>query len=98
MADEEPLERLFETWLSSAEKVRLAAFYHRNPGVVETVEGLALRLGLEPEELRRDLADHVRLGLLRERRLGDKTLLVFDPRRRDEVGQLIERALAGRRR
>src|ERR1051326_3480916 len=72
------LHKLFEIWVDSELKAQVVVFYNNNPGVIETIEGLARRLGMGPEALRLAVADHIRLGLLQERKMGDKTVLVFN--------------------
>lgn len=84
------LRRIFEVWMDSEMKAMIAVFYARNPGVVETLEGLARRLGTSPEALRDHVASHIRLGLLQERDVHGKTVLVFDRDRRAEFEAMIE--------
>jgi hypothetical protein len=72
------LRKLFEVWSDTDLKAQLVVFYHNNPGVIETVEGLARRLGIQPTALRQALLDPVHMGLLQERKLGDKVVLVYN--------------------
>jgi hypothetical protein len=74
----------------------VVVFFNNNPGIIETMEGLARRLGTTVEALRRDLADHISLGLLHERRVGDKTVLIYDRSRRGELEKLVEDTLNSR--
>lgn len=87
--EEADLRKLFEVWVDSDLKAQLVVFYNNNPGVVETPEGLARRLGTSLEAIRGTLDDHIRLGLLRERRLGEKTVLMFDRERRAAMQSMI---------
>lgn len=87
------LRKLFEVWVDSDLKAQVVVFFHNNPGVIETMEGLARRLGTSVEALRRDLADHIRLGLLRERDVGGKRVLVYDRSRRQNIERFIQDAL-----
>lgn len=72
-------------------------FYNENPGVIETPDGLARRLGLHAEALRVAIEDHIRLGLLHERRVGDKTVLIFNRDRRAALQDAIVQALRKRK-
>lgn len=92
------LRKLFEVWVDSELKAQVVIFFNNNPGVVETVDGLAKRLGLNAILLREAVADHVRLGLLQERRLGEKTVLVFNRDRRKEIQSVVVDALDRRTR
>ncbi len=93
---EADLKKLFEVWADSELKAQVIVFYNNNPGVIETAEGLARRLGLSPEPLREALADHVRLGMLVERRLGDKTVFLFNRDRRLVIQEMIMKNLQAR--
>jgi hypothetical protein len=73
------LRTLFELWVDSPLKVQIVTFYHRNPGLIETVDGLAQRIGADPEAVRKTVADHVKLGFLKERALGNLKVIVYDP-------------------
>lgn len=88
-AQQAELHKLFEIWVDSELKAQVVIFYNNNPGVIETVEGLARRLGMSPVALRDAVADHVRLGLLSERKMGDKTVLIFNRDRRGQIQELI---------
>lgn len=93
----EGLRKLFEVWVDSDLKAQVVVFYNENPGVIETVDGLARRLGLHAEALRAAIDDHIRYGLLHERRVGDKTVLIFNRDRRAALQDAIVQALRKRR-
>lgn len=84
------LHKLFEAWLGTDLKAQVAHFYRANPGVVETMEGLALRLGVSAASLHEAVADHLRLGLLRERRADGKVLVLYDPARHRHLETSIQ--------
>ncbi len=67
------IEGVFRVWIDTDLKVQLLVFFHDNPGVMETTEGLARRLGLNEEVLADNIRDHVQLGILSERDLGSKS-------------------------
>jgi hypothetical protein len=96
------LKQLFDLWMDSPLKVQIVSFYHRNPGMIETVEGLAQRIGSDPEMVRKTVQDHVKLGFLRERNLGTMKVIVYDPsgekKLQDYVAQQVKtrgRTVAG---
>lgn len=60
---------MLERLLGSDTKAELLTFFHGNPRNVDTLEGLAVRLGRKTAELERDLNELVEIGLLRERRI-----------------------------
>lgn len=58
-----------EGLLDSDTKAELLTFFHGNLRTVDSLQGLAVRLGRKPSELEDDLNDLVRIGLLREQKL-----------------------------
>jgi len=100
-APKEPeFSKIMELWVATDLKVQVLVFYHDNPGVLETVQGLATRLGTNEEALRKEIAGHLALGLIKEKKAGKHTILVFDRQREGEVQKAIEqhfRDLAARR-
>lgn len=89
------VRKALELWVDSESKVRLLAFYRRNPGVIETIEGLAQRLAYPAGLLERELRDHVELGLVKERVVGAKRLYLFDRSRFAELESLVEGVVGG---
>lgn len=96
MGEPEPvteLSKLLAMWVDSDLKIQTVVFFHNNPGVVESIEGLALRLGTTVHALRKEIADHIRVGLLRELPAGGMTILVYNRAKQDEVRRFVEQAL-----
>ncbi len=95
------LKKLFEVWMDNEEKLMITVFYRNNPGVIETLEGLAVRLGTTVESLRDAIADHVSIGLLKERKFGEKIVLVYDREMSNDVETFItdeiQRRMEGKR-
>lgn len=96
MAERPDLTKLFEVWLDDARKVLVTVFFRNNPGVVDTVGGLARRLGMSRNDLERTIADHIELGLLRKRKMGRHEIIEFDARRREQLEDVITAELQAR--
>lgn len=98
MASRKPKEpdfkKTLELWVNSDLKIQALVFFHDNPGVMETIEDLAKRLGANVAGLRKDLAGHLALGIIKKQKAGPHTLLVFDREREGEVQGAIARHLA----
>ncbi|MHB8633458.1 MAG: hypothetical protein ACYDBQ_05740 [Thermoplasmatota archaeon] len=91
--------KIMEMWMASDLKVQVLVFFHDNPGVIETVEGLARRLGVPLEDLEKEIQGQVALGLLQERQADRMKVLVFDRKREAELQKAIAdevRAIAKR--
>lgn len=89
-------EKAMKLWVASPSKVRLAVFFRHNPGLVETLEGLATRLAIPAADLDPELRDHIQLGILRERTMGTTTVYAFDRARAGEIERMIQAAVASR--
>jgi hypothetical protein len=68
--EEQPL---FATLFASETKVALLVLFHGNPGLTDTSEGVARRIGRSGREVKPDLEDFTRLGILSRRKLGKET-------------------------
>lgn len=90
------IKQLFDLWMDSPLKVQIVSFYHRNPGMIETVEGLAQRIGSDPEMVRKTVADHVKLGFLRERNLGPLKVIVYDPHSEKRLQEYVAEKVKSR--
>ena len=88
------VRKIFEVWVDSEMKVEILVFYHNNPGVIETIEGLAKRLGKSVETMRKEIADHIELGVLKEKHVDHKVVLVYNKAKEDEIKDFIERELS----
>jgi KaiC/GvpD/RAD55 family RecA-like ATPase len=73
-------KKLFERLLDSEVKAELLALFHTNPGLSDSMEGIARRLGRSVEEIRSDLRDLVEIGLLNV-----VELFSYNPRRAAEI-------------
>ncbi len=90
------LRKLFEVWMDDRKKILITVFFQENPGVVESVEGLAKRLGTTSEDIREAIADHLSLGLLKERTISGKKVLVYDRSKRRDLEEFIAEELQKR--
>ena len=56
--------------LSSVTKAELLTLFHRNPGLIDTADGVALRIGKKGNVILQDLTDLVSIGALATETLG----------------------------
>ncbi|MEA3202446.1 MAG: hypothetical protein QOI63_112 [Thermoplasmata archaeon] len=87
---EPEFSKIMELWSATDLKVQILVFYHDNPGTIETIDGLAKRLGTNIDTLRKEMADNVANGLFKERQVNGRVLLVFDRDRDADVKEAIE--------
>jgi len=55
-----------EELVDSEGKIALLMLFHRNPNEIGKPEGLAKRIGINPTEIKKDIEDLVRIGILTE--------------------------------
>jgi hypothetical protein len=96
-----PGEGYLEKLLSSEVKVELLVLFHGNPGVIDTVDGIAMRIGRNGRDIEPDLEEFVELGILEKRTLGKKMNVFYLDRSGDNEMQnsldLHFKGLRGRR-
>ena len=61
---------LMTSLLSSEVKGDLLVMFHKNPGIMDTMDGVARRIGRTASVVETDVEDLVKLALLRKKRIG----------------------------
>jgi len=74
-----PLDNL----LSSSTKADLLLLFHRNPGLIDTVDGIARRIGKKGSAIATDISELETSSILRKKVVG-KSEVYFLDRKRDE--------------
>lgn len=75
--------------LSSDVKGDLLVLFRKNPGVVDTVDGVARRIGRVAEMVEEDIGDLVDMGLLKKKRVGSSEVILLDQWRDSEIQRLV---------
>ena len=81
---------LLDRLLSSKTKGELLQLFHLNPGLVDTQEGVARRIGKTGNDIASAVNDFVDLGILQRRQIGTKQILRYNQGRDTEVQASIE--------
>jgi hypothetical protein len=63
-------ESLFRRLLSSGPKAELLALFHRNPGLIDTIDGIAIKLGRSSDAIKADIYDLVDIEILNRKVIG----------------------------
>lgn len=82
-------KQLIDRLVDSESKAEILNLLHRDPTVKDTMEGLAKRIGREVEDIRKDVAEFVELGLLEETRLYS-----FNLKKNQEIQEIITSQLS----
>jgi len=72
--------------LSSSNKADLLVLFHRNPGLIDTVEGIARRLGKKGSAISSDIAELAGASILQKKAVG-KSEVYFLNREKDRESQ-----------
>jgi hypothetical protein len=86
---------LIEVLLSSESKGELLMLFHKNPGIVDTVEGVARRIGKGKDEIEGDIKDFSEIGLLKVMNIGKLTLLSFNKQKDAEIQASMTQFIIG---
>jgi len=81
------VKRLF----SSENKVDLLALFHKNPGLIDTMAGVARRIGRTADTIETDVRAFVDLGLLRTTRIGKLEAIRLSRARDTEIQEILVR-------
>ena len=69
---------LLSRLLSSEVKGDLLVMFHKNPGIMDTMDGVARRIGRTASVVEADVEDLVKLGLLRKKRIGKLEVILLN--------------------
>src|SRR5438093_4939995 len=84
---------MLETLLASEITGDLLVLFHRNPGLIDTLDGVARRIGRTGNAIEEDIRGLVNLGILKTRRIGRTEVLLLDRARDREVLDAIAKHL-----
>lgn len=77
---------LFQLMLSSEIKGDLLVLFHKNPGLMDTFDGVARRIGRMGKGIDADVRDLVKIGVLGTRQVGGREIIFLD-RTKDKAAQ-----------
>lgn len=78
-------ENVLSKLLASEVRGELLSLFHRNPGLIDTIEGIARRIGRTPGLIEADLRALVELGVLTRKKMGSSEVIRLDRLKDKEV-------------
>jgi hypothetical protein len=66
------------TLLGSEVRGDLLVLFHRNPGLIDTVDGVARRIGRTTVAVISEVRELLQLGVLRQQRIGNSEVVFLD--------------------
>jgi hypothetical protein len=78
--------QLFQSMLSSEIKGELLVLFHKNPGLIDSLDGVARRIGRVGIAIQADVQDMVNVRILGTKQIGGREIIFLD-RSGDRVAQ-----------
>ena len=70
--------QLFQLMLSSEIKGDLLVLFHKNPGLIDSLDGVARRIGRVGTAIQSDVQDMVNVRILGTRQIGGRDIIFLD--------------------
>ena len=90
------MDEIYSKLLSSDTKADLLTLFHNNPGLVDSIEGVARRIGRTASEIEADVKDLIDLGLLVKERFGKLDAVSFNTNKDKQIQEMISNQLKRR--
>jgi predicted transcriptional regulator len=81
--------QVLDKLLSSDVKLSILELFHNNPGLLDRLEGVALRIGRSDLEIKKDVKDLLDIGILQRKKIGNFKVICLDVKRDGEIQELI---------
>jgi len=72
------VSEVLSTLLASEVRGDLLVLFHKNPGLIDTVDGVARRVGRTTIAVISDVRELLQLGVLRQKRIGSSEVVYLD--------------------
>jgi uncharacterized protein YqgQ len=82
-------EHLIQQLLASDTKADLVTLFRKNPGLIDTLEGVARRIGKRESAVESEVNDLINLGLLKKKRFGNKEAIFRDEQKDADIQESI---------
>ena len=82
--------------LSSDVKLFILELFHDNPGLLDRLEGVALRIGRRASEIEKDAKDLLDIGILQRKKIGNSEVICLNVKRDGEIQGLISNRILKR--
>jgi len=86
-------KQLLDRLLSSDVKADLLSLFHKNPGLIDRMDGVAKRIGRTASEIEADVKDLIELGILFKKKFSSYEVIYFDRKKDAEIQRAISNRL-----
>ena len=92
---ETSLHELMEKLMGTEIKAELLRLFHMNPGILDTVESIARRIGRMPNDVETEISSLVELGVLRKERFGSLDVVSLNTSKDREIMKKVAALIEG---
>jgi hypothetical protein len=78
-------QQLFSTLLASEVRGELLVLFHRNPGLIDNLDGVARRIGRTAALIEQDVRALVEVGVLIQKKIGNSEVIRLDRQKDREI-------------
>jgi hypothetical protein len=86
-----PLADPLANLLTSGTKADLLVLFHRNPGLIDTVDGIARRMGTKGKAIEQEIAELMAASILEKRKVGVAEVFYLNREKDEETQHEIAR-------
>jgi predicted transcriptional regulator len=87
-------QEILDVLMANETRADLVTLFRKNPGLIDSLEGVARRIGRSQSAIQGDIAELVKLGVLKQRKLGANEVISIDRLRdkeiQNEVGEFLQ--------
>jgi predicted transcriptional regulator len=89
-----PGQEILDVLLANETRADLVSLFRKNPGLIDSLDGVARRIGRSPSVIENDVEQLVKVGVLKTRKLGESQVVSLDRPRdkqiQSEVGEFLQ--------
>jgi hypothetical protein len=88
-----------EPWrdlISSGLKGDLVVLFRKNPGIIDTLEGVSRRLGVTPDSIQTETSELLEVGFLKTKLFGENRVVYLDGQRDKEIQESAAKYIASK--
>ena len=78
-------QEILSVLLANETRADLLTMFRKNPGLIDSLEGVARRVGRTTAAIQGDIAELVRLGVLKSRKIGNNEVVCLDRVKDSEI-------------
>jgi len=93
--NETGLRELSEKLIGTEIKAELLRLFHMNPGILDTLDSIARRIGRMPKDVETEISTLVEVGVLRKERFGKLDVLSLNISKDKEIQKKLAELIEG---